>query len=49
MTGNNETGNNELTDSIPTEIGLLTKLTELDLSKHLFSILLYALKKDEYV
>ena len=32
--------NNELTGSIPTEIGLLTELTNLELSKQLFSVLL---------
>ena len=31
---------NELTGSIPTEVGVLTKLKSLCLGKHLFSVLL---------
>ena len=34
------TGNNKFTGSIPTEVGLLTELTDLRLCKRLFSVLL---------
>ena len=40
------TENNILTGSIPTEVGLLTDLTYLSLSKHLFSVFYQALDQN---
>ena len=40
---------NELTGSIPTEVGLLTDLTSPDFGKHLFPVLLIHLEQNKSV